>query len=677
MFTSKSVLTTGTNVHDNDGLRCFIDTDGFVMEPEMLEQAHLRTGITKPHPHDVLSGRGNDINMHPGNQYFRSYVRHLKNEYVMTPKPNKPAFAKLIFKRFVALDPPGRFLKKNGEHWEDMEEKKAIGKIRQALREDADKVKKEIENGKRRVTTSVRRSIIAPRNLLDTNSMATQSPTTTPGQQSENSYSTNFTRSSNHLDVNDFIHFHPEYLKKPLVSAASMRNPPIHSKHNSQPPLSSSKASLRNSVTSTQFTNLPRYVSLTDESINSNYSDLSNQFGDSFTKSVSNQSTKANKLNHSATPSVFNQPPLVSDGFDNLSSLNQSLRNPHIVAQTSSMVMQPQDSIIMSRQVPVSNCNNDVPARIVFNQNLNGPIPIPNMSSFRNSLGTVQETSKDEMNNDISSSHIATTSYCQQSYKNVNCEEEESETTDEEESELEEFLSGSSEEEGDGEEEFLPESSSQDEFGPRSFYDFSNGQLVTLTDSFRRGSGYSRSSILIESVISILEDLDDSILGENNEEKEEQSKSKRKFNEGIEKLQNLRESLNLLDDNFTQDCKKVDRRNSNRVKSLLRRSLIIEPSIPHHHDSMRQNFQDANDPISEDILVESMAKSLSQVIDSKLFNLLNDGLNGEHREGDEMLRPNPLNSCEDGMTNLNLLVEESRSNHSQYGCCNSEQNESF
>jgi hypothetical protein len=670
MFVSKSVLTTGTNVHDNDGFRCFIDTNGFVMEPEMLQQAHLKTGITKPHPHDILSGRGNDINMHLGNQYFRSCVRHFKNEYVITPKPDKPAFAKLIFKRFIALDPPGRFLKKNGrEHWEDMGEKKAIEKIRQALREDAGKVKKEIENGKRRVITSVRRNIIAndaPRNLLDINSStATQSPTT--GQQSETSYGTNFTRSSNCVDVNNSIHFHPEYLNKSLVSTASTRNDSMHSKH-SQPP---KEASLRNSVTSTQFTSLPRYVSLTDESINSNHfraSALSKQDGDSFTKSVSDQSIKANKLNHSATSSDLNQS-LVSDGFANPLSLNLSSSNPHIVAQTSSMVIQPQDSIIMSCQVPgASNFNNDVPARIVLNQNLNGPIPIPNMtSSFRNSsLGSVPETSKDETNHDISGSHIATISYCQQSYRNVNCEEEEeSETTDEEESELEEFLSGStSEEAGDGEEEFLPESSSQDEFVPGSFYDFSNGQQVTLTNSFRRDSGYSRSSMLMESIISILENLDDTIPGENDEGKE-QSKSKRKFTEDhIEKLQNLRNSLNLLDDNLNQDYKKVDRRNSNRVKSLLRRrSSIIEPSIPHHQESIRQNSQDIVDPISdEDILVESMAKSLSQVIDNKLSNMLN-GLSDEDREGAEGLRP--LNSCENGMTNLNLVDEHKSNHHSQ------------
>ena len=138
-------------VVDNGSL-C-VESENILVEPEMLEQVHLNTGITKPHPHDVLSGRGNSINMNPGNQYFRLLVRCLKNEYVMSEKGDKPMFAKYIFKHIRALDPPGRFLKKNGEHWETMRLKETMDKIRQALRENAVEVKKDIESGKRRVKT--------------------------------------------------------------------------------------------------------------------------------------------------------------------------------------------------------------------------------------------------------------------------------------------------------------------------------------------------------------------------------------------------------------------------------------------------------------------------------------------------------------------------------------------
>eukprot|EP00551_Chaetoceros_affinis_P012747 CAMPEP_0203665980 /NCGR_PEP_ID=MMETSP0090-20130426/3113_1 /ASSEMBLY_ACC=CAM_ASM_001088 /TAXON_ID=426623 /ORGANISM="Chaetoceros affinis, Strain CCMP159" /LENGTH=749 /DNA_ID=CAMNT_0050529739 /DNA_START=217 /DNA_END=2466 /DNA_ORIENTATION=+ len=130
------------------------------IDKEAIEQSSLTTGITKPHPHDVLSGRGNSINSHPGNQYFRSLVKHLKNEYVVTPKAEKPLFAKLILKHIRALKPPGRFLKKNeGDCWFDIGEKKALDKTRQALREDAEKILVMIQQGQRAVTTNVRTSM--------------------------------------------------------------------------------------------------------------------------------------------------------------------------------------------------------------------------------------------------------------------------------------------------------------------------------------------------------------------------------------------------------------------------------------------------------------------------------------------------------------------------------------
>ena len=64
-------------------------------------------------------------------------------------------FAKLIHGHIRALDPPGRYLKKEkgAKTWMDMGEKAALEKTRQALREDAAKVKNEIDSGKRKVET--------------------------------------------------------------------------------------------------------------------------------------------------------------------------------------------------------------------------------------------------------------------------------------------------------------------------------------------------------------------------------------------------------------------------------------------------------------------------------------------------------------------------------------------
>jgi len=129
-------------------------------------ESSLKTGITKPHPHDVFSVPRNSFK-HPGNQYFRSLVRHLKNEYVVTPGPQKSLFAILIVKHIQALEPPGRFLKMNKDGcWEDIGEKRALMKTEQALRD--------CKNACCTVTTNVRTSMklfkSPPTSLADFNS---------------------------------------------------------------------------------------------------------------------------------------------------------------------------------------------------------------------------------------------------------------------------------------------------------------------------------------------------------------------------------------------------------------------------------------------------------------------------------------------------------------------------
>jgi len=95
------------------------------------------TGIECPHDNDVLSGRGNFVNAHPGNQRFRTYVLKQKEAYDTTCKGDKPAFSKLIVSTIRNLIPPGRFLiqEKDTKLWSDIGDKKAWNKTRQALRE--------------------------------------------------------------------------------------------------------------------------------------------------------------------------------------------------------------------------------------------------------------------------------------------------------------------------------------------------------------------------------------------------------------------------------------------------------------------------------------------------------------------------------------------------------------
>ena len=102
--------------------------------------------IVTPHEHDVLSGRGNFVNYHAGNEHFRALVRKHKVAYVACPKPQKGKFSRLIVDEIKARNPPGRFLKQdpNTKLWHDIGEKKALDKTRQALREGAPEISKEL-----------------------------------------------------------------------------------------------------------------------------------------------------------------------------------------------------------------------------------------------------------------------------------------------------------------------------------------------------------------------------------------------------------------------------------------------------------------------------------------------------------------------------------------------------
>ena len=102
--------------------------------------------IVTPHDHDVLSGRGNFVNYHAGNEHFRALVRKHKVAYVACPKPQKGKFSRIIVDEIKARNPPGRFLKQDPitKLWEDIGEKRALDKTRQALREGAPEISKEL-----------------------------------------------------------------------------------------------------------------------------------------------------------------------------------------------------------------------------------------------------------------------------------------------------------------------------------------------------------------------------------------------------------------------------------------------------------------------------------------------------------------------------------------------------
>lgn len=112
------------------------------------ETSCTKAEVVVPHDHDVLSGRGNFVNYHAGNEHFRALVRKHKVAYLACPKPQKGQFSRMIVDEMRLLDPPGRFLKQDKvtQLWYDIGDKKALDKTRQALREGAPDLMKNLVN---------------------------------------------------------------------------------------------------------------------------------------------------------------------------------------------------------------------------------------------------------------------------------------------------------------------------------------------------------------------------------------------------------------------------------------------------------------------------------------------------------------------------------------------------
>lgn len=93
---------------------------------------------------DVLCGRGGLTNHHPGNIFFRRMVRLRQESYLRASKRDKASVARDIVDTIRQLNPPGRFLKKGGDVWVEIGNRKAREKTSQALREGAPELREEL-----------------------------------------------------------------------------------------------------------------------------------------------------------------------------------------------------------------------------------------------------------------------------------------------------------------------------------------------------------------------------------------------------------------------------------------------------------------------------------------------------------------------------------------------------
>lgn len=118
--------------------------------PHMAHGATMRSYQPKPiiivHDNDVLSGRGVNIAQHPGNQRFRTLITTFQDKDYCTAfsSGEKRASAMKIIEQIKALDPPGRFLKRDGGGqlsrglagpWQELSDRDAVKKTCQALRD--------------------------------------------------------------------------------------------------------------------------------------------------------------------------------------------------------------------------------------------------------------------------------------------------------------------------------------------------------------------------------------------------------------------------------------------------------------------------------------------------------------------------------------------------------------
>jgi len=154
--------------------------------------------IREPHVHDVLSGRGNGANLHPGNIYFRSLISLHKAAYVSSSHKDKKNIKWRIVEQIQNRSPSGRFLHKNNMSglWDCMNHKEALKKTGQALRENAPRMRSASEQTQPpSAASSIRREI-------DNEMKCSVKDNTVPSELDMNQLGKDFNKS---LDLNEIL----------------------------------------------------------------------------------------------------------------------------------------------------------------------------------------------------------------------------------------------------------------------------------------------------------------------------------------------------------------------------------------------------------------------------------------------------------------------------------------
>merc|ERR1712038_763112 len=146
------------------------------------------TGIVKPMDDDILSGRGAGVNLHPGNQFFRSIIQQNKQSYI----EGDPGEKKRIIKKIVeTVTKHGRFLKQDPktELWQPITIDEVRKKTGQALRENAPAIKKQRNEIKEKMKLVHQLKAVLPNYLQSRNERESISLRSKSPPQTTSSYS--------------------------------------------------------------------------------------------------------------------------------------------------------------------------------------------------------------------------------------------------------------------------------------------------------------------------------------------------------------------------------------------------------------------------------------------------------------------------------------------------------
>jgi hypothetical protein len=164
---------TESNIGENQSTKVSDREESLLKDLEAAHAriAHLETRIktlerqNEPTVLDVLCGRGGTTNAHEGNKRFRTVVAEHQEEYLTAKKKEKAIMAHKIVK--IINGRGGRFLGKNDSNgsWEPVDEKKAIEKTSQALREGLDvRSKQQVVQATAKTTSPASRKTSEARN---------------------------------------------------------------------------------------------------------------------------------------------------------------------------------------------------------------------------------------------------------------------------------------------------------------------------------------------------------------------------------------------------------------------------------------------------------------------------------------------------------------------------------